>query len=116
MMDHAFTKLPMTRVVHVPTAMLHDMQQQASRLERSVSWCVALAWTLAAEEVRSWRADDRTAPSRLLEGWKRPETLTVPTSTWTQLATESARLDRSTSWLVQQTWIAARPKVLEAEL
>jgi hypothetical protein len=94
--------------------MLRDMQNQASRLDRSVSWCVALAWTLAAEEVRAWRADDATETSRLLKGRKRPETMTMSGSTWRQLASESARLDRSPSWLVQQTWLAARTKVLEA--
>lgn len=114
MQDHERIVSPMTRVVHVPTPMLRDMQKQASRLDRSVSWCVALAWTLAADDVRSWRADDATESSRLLQGRKRPETMTIPGSTWRQLADESARLDRSASWLVQQTWLAARPKVLEA--
>jgi uncharacterized small protein (TIGR04563 family) len=114
MQDHERIVSPMTRVVHVPTPMLRDMQNQAGRLDRSVSWCVALAWTLAADEVRGWRADDVTGTSRLLQGRKRPETMTIPGSTWRQLADESARLDRSPSWLVQQTWLAARPKVLEA--
>jgi len=114
MQDYERISSPLTRVVHVPTPMLRDMQKQASRLDRSVSWCVSLAWTLAAEEVRAWRADDPTETSQLLKGSKRQETMTVPASTWRQLANESARLDRSPSWLVQQTWLAARPKVLEA--
>ena len=116
MQDHAPIHSPVTRVVHVPTVLLRDMQLQASRLERSVSWCVALAWTLCAEDVRSWRSDDPTEPSRLLQGRKRPETMTIPSSTWRQLANESARLDRSPSWLVQQAWVAARPKVREVPL
>ena len=92
-------------VVHVPTPMLRDMQKQAQRLDRSVSWCVRMAWNMAAADIRSWSAHDPTPQSRLLKGRKRSESMTMPPTTWSELTVEAARLDRSRSWLVQQAWL-----------
>jgi uncharacterized small protein (TIGR04563 family) len=102
------------RAVHLPTPMLEDMRKQARRLEQSVSWCVHTAWTLASADVQTWSQHDRAAEHRLLGGRRRPEPMVLPEGIWQQLTAESARLDRSPSWLVQQAWLAARPALLRA--
>lgn len=101
-------------VVHVPTPMLRDMQKQAERLDRSVSWCVRMAWDMAAKDMRAWSAHEPTPQSRLLRGRRRPESMSLPSATWCELSEEAARLDRSRSWVVQQAWLVARSQLLVA--
>jgi hypothetical protein len=97
------------RTLHVPTPMLRDMQKQATRFDRNVSWCIRMAWDMASRQIGDCRQEDRPLRSPLLRGRKRPLAVKLPATTWQNLVDEGARLDRSQSWLVQQAWLAARP-------
>lgn len=44
--------------MYFPAGMLHDIQAQATRLDRSMSWVMQQAWRIAAKEVASFRAVD----------------------------------------------------------
>jgi uncharacterized small protein (TIGR04563 family) len=89
--------------------MLNDIEKYAIRLERPTSWCVRLAWSLAASEIERFTSDDGTVNSRLFNGNREPQPMALPSRTWRTIRHEAARLDRSPSWIVQQAWRIARP-------
>ncbi len=103
-----------SQTLHFPTPVLRDMEKYASRLDRSVSWCARMAWSIACGEIASADALARIQQSRLLSGRKRPVRIELPMSTWLHVTMEAEQLDRSRSWLLTRSWLLARPRLLAA--
>jgi predicted transcriptional regulator len=101
------------QTLHFPKAIIDDVQQFAERLDRSVGWCMWMAWCLA-----SLRMDEETLAElqqdERLVGPKQAERIELPLGTWRHLTRQAERLDRSKSWLVARAWIIARPRFLSA--
>lgn len=101
-------------VLHVPTPMLRDMERHAEKIGRSVSYCARMAWSIGGGAVAQTETVDAAKRSRLMSGRKRPVNIELPMSTWLHLTLEAERLDRSRSWLLQRSWLAARDSMMSA--
>ncbi len=110
----AHTDVSAAQTLHIPTPMLREMEKYAARLNRNVSWCARMAWSIACADIGDDRAHQSAKGSRLLSGRKRPTVIELPLSTWLHLTLEAERLDRSRSWMVQRAWLMARSRFLDA--
>ena len=101
------------QTLHFPKAIIDDVQQFAARLDRSLGWCMWMAWCLA-----SLRMDEATLAElqedERLGGLKQAERIELPLGTWRHLTRQSERLDRSKSWLMARACLIARPRFLSA--
>jgi len=98
-------------MLFLPTPLLRDVERYALRLNRTVSWCLRMAWCLASS--REHQQIDKVH-ARLLAGRKRAVKVTLPLGTWIDLTFESEQNDRSQSWLLQRAWVNARKRFLRA--
>jgi uncharacterized small protein (TIGR04563 family) len=103
-----------SQMLHFPTSMMRDMEKYAAKLERSVSWCVRMAWSIACGDLADGHGHEKVQGHRMLKGRKEPMRIELPLSTWLHIALEAERLDRSRSWMLQRTWMMARPRFLTA--
>ena len=100
-------------------AMMEDVELQAMRLDRSMSWCIQRAWRLSREAlldlapatdhpdaIGAFRARyPLTGPGARMTS--RRVTIQFPAEMLAELEQAAARQDRSLSWLVQQAWCLA---------
>jgi len=101
------------RVLELPHRLLADVRKHATRLERSLGWCLWMAWCLSRVE-HDASALAALPNEGLLDGCQRPERVEMPPGTWTRLTQEAKRLDRPRAWLVARAWVLARERFLEA--
>ncbi|MBM4360731.1 MAG: hypothetical protein FJ096_21705 [Deltaproteobacteria bacterium] len=103
-----------------PSSMLEEMKAIAASLGTTPAWVLEQSWALARPEVhklegnRSWRAE-RLFAKRYGESDKVKHVLTLSTSTMDEIKTQSARLDRSMSWLVARCFCVARDDISQAK-
>ncbi len=101
------------QAVFVPTPLLRDMQKYAARHHQNTSWCVRMAWCLAADcNGALVKAGHGPTGKRLLRGRKNLVPLELPFATWRNITVEAEKLDRSKSWLVQRAWLVARSQFM----
>jgi hypothetical protein len=91
--------------------MLRDMEKQAQRLGKDVSFCARMAWSIACGEIADPVVAELAKGHRLMAGRKRPVPISLPLSTWLHVTIEAERLDRSRSWMLQRAWLIARPRI-----
>jgi len=98
--------------LHFPASVLAEARRYAATIDRSVGWCLWMAWCLAVLEEPDGAAalDGVEVP----EGDKEAESVVMPLGTWRHVTKEAERLDRSKSWLLSRAWIAARPRMNDA--
>jgi uncharacterized small protein (TIGR04563 family) len=108
------TDVHATCVLHLPTPMLRDIERSAARLDRDLSYCLRMAWSIGCIEVSSPEMLELARASRMMSGRKRPLVVSLPLSTWLHVTTEAERLDRSRSWVIQRAWLAARGRIVNA--
>ena len=102
-------KLEMSVYLH--SSMLDDLQREAGRLDRSLSWMVQRAWIEARDRIRG-ASRDALAPQLLpVDGAPVKQSLYVPASMLIEIEEAAARLDSSKSWLVRAAWSLARPAI-----
>jgi len=103
-------KLP--QALYFPETMLQDIQDQATRLDRSLSWCAQYAW-------RRQRARfvDGPIPDMFdklpYDGDKCKQTLYFPEDMLVEIQNEAVRLDHSLSWLIQRAWHWTRDEIAQ---
>lgn len=115
--SHAIVPNPLenaSQVLHFPTPILRDMEKYATKLDKSASWCVRMCWSIACGELTEQATLQDLRGHRMLKGRKHPVIIELPLSTWLHIALEAERLDRSRSWLLQRSWLIARPRFLSA--
>lgn len=106
--------LTVEKPLYFPEPMLDHIQREAARLDRSLSWCVQKAWTIAGARVSGLEpggSDEQAqaVASRLFPepNQKRKQTLFFPVPMADEIAAAAERQDRSFSWLVQQAYCLA---------
>lgn len=99
--------------LHFPGAMLRDMRQCADNLERDLSWCLRMAWSIACGEIADRHG--QVSGQRMLKGRKLATRIDLPVSTWLHIALEAECLDRSHAWMLQRAWVIARPRFSKLE-
>jgi uncharacterized small protein (TIGR04563 family) len=87
-----------------PEDLLREMQAEAARLDRSVSWIVEKAWTIATSSTPIVRG--RRPPH---DGPRRKHSVYLSIALYDQLASAAAREDRSMSALAQRAIVTAWP-------
>jgi len=97
------------QALYFPESMLQEIQQQAVRLDRSLSWCAQYAWT----RQRARFADKPTGEidQHAFGGEKRKQTLFFPSDMLAEIQDAAVRLDCSLSWLIQRAWHLTRAEV-----
>jgi uncharacterized small protein (TIGR04563 family) len=94
--------------IYLPGTLFDDLQGEAARLDRSLSWMVQRAWIEARDRIRG-ASRDVLAPQLLaFDGAPVTQSLYVPASMLVEIEEEAARLDSSKSWLVRLAWSLAR--------
>lgn len=98
--------------IHLPASVLAEVRRYAATIDRSVGWCLWMAWCLAV-------ADEPNGAGALIDvdvpdGDKEAESVVLPLGTWRHVTKEAERLDRSKSWLLSRAWISARPRMNDA--
>jgi len=99
------------QLLHFPVEVLEELRHYAAELDRSVGWCLWMAWCIASVEMNGDRLD---AIDGVPEGPKIGDEVVMPLGTWRRVTREAERLDRSKSWLLVRAWVAARPRFAEA--
>ena len=115
--SHAIAPNPNERaaqVLHFPIPMIRDMETYAAKVDKSVSWCIRMAWSIACAELADGSSHAKVQADRMLRGDKQRLRVELPLSTWFHVVLEAERLDRSRSWLLQRAWMLARPRLLNA--
>lgn len=97
--------------VHFPAPVLAEMRRYAATIDRSVGWCLWMAWCLAVQQSEGTATLDETD---VPDGAKEAENVVMPLGTWRHVTREAERLDRSKSWLLSRAWVAARPRMNDA--
>ena len=105
--------LSATQTLHFPEGLLDDVKQHADTIERSVGWCLWMAWCIATIGHRDDPIDE-VGEERMPNGPKVASDVMMPLGTWRHVTRESERLDRSKSWLLARAWVAARERFVEA--
>jgi len=99
--------------LYFPEPMLDEIQDEATRLDASMSWIVQKAWVLAREVIA--RTPDRDAAQALrsdyVDATKRRQTLYYPGEMLVEMEAEATRFDSSMSWVVQLAFEIARPAI-----
>src|SRR5687768_12133041 len=107
-----------------PESMLLVIQDEATRQDRSLSWCAQKAWKLSRQVVAKFPSapegsdepptspEMESAVSQLRKRYpatadRRKQTLYFPEEMLIEITEEAARLDRSASWVVQIAWCLA---------
>ncbi len=97
------------QTLYWPAAMLQQILDEATRLDRSLSWCIQTAWDHARGEIaRLAPQDDHPVAQPLmasfLGGEKRKQSLFFSEETLREIEDEATRHDRSLSWIVECAW------------
>jgi hypothetical protein len=98
--------------LHFPTPVLEEVRRYAATIDRSVGWCLWMAWCLAVLEEP--KGASPLVDTEVPEGDKECENVVMPLGTWRHLTREAERLDRSKSWLLARAWVSARPRMNDA--
>ncbi|MCA9624475.1 MAG: hypothetical protein KC731_35875 [Myxococcales bacterium] len=94
--------------LHLPEEVLHDVEAFAESLDRSVGWCLWMAWCTAVVEAGDAAS---LAHEEVPEGERLATEVVMPLGTWRHVTEEAERLDRSKSWLLCRAWLAARDRM-----
>jgi len=91
--------------LYFPEDMLREIQEEANRQDRSLSWIVQQAWKIALGQRRDrdWRSL-RPGARVVSANDARKQSLYFPDEMLNEIQTQAQRLDRSLSWVVQQAW------------
>lgn len=100
------------QMLHLPEAVLADVQRYADELERPIGWCLWMAWCIASLSNDELAAQLEEMP--LAVGTKRAAEVVMPLGTWRHVTRQAERLDRSKSWLLTRAWLLARPQFDDA--
>lgn len=105
--------LRVERALYFPEPMMAMVQAEASRLDRSWSYVVQLAWKHARAAIQALPDRDAAAPLRTphLDASKVMQTLIFPTEMLVEIEAEAARFDSSQSWVVQLALSLAAPAI-----
>ena len=108
-----------SQALYFPEEMLQEVQDQAVRLDTSLSWIVQFAWKHAGPKVR---ASDRPRLSSALARYreaggstKRKQTIYLPGTMLDELEREAQRLDSSLSFVAQAAFSLAFPEILKQQ-
>lgn len=99
------------QALYFPTPLLQTLQQEAARLDGSLSLCLRRAWTLARDRVR------QLGPEAVEDGTggdpfdKRKHTILFPAAMLREIVEEANRLDTSLSFVVCRAWRIAEPEI-----
>lgn len=97
------------QLMHFPEPILAEIEAFSAQLDRSVGWCLWMAWCIAT--LGSHEAPlERVPASRVPDGPKRGASVVLPLGTWRHVTREAERLDRSKSWLLTRAWLLAKPR------
>ncbi len=99
------------QVIHLPAAMIAEMEACAEDLGRSVDWCVSTAWCVATADFERDGGTRASDEGGLLGGKMSRRRIALPLLTWRHITQEAERLDRSKSWLLQRAWLIARGRL-----
>jgi len=101
------------QALYFPEPLLAEIQRQAVRTDRSLSSIVQHAWQCAREQIRGLA--DREQASRLQVAYlgadKRKQTLYFPGEMLAEIEEQAARLDSSSSWVVQLALAISRQSI-----
>jgi len=99
--------------LYFPEPMLDEIQDEATRLDKSMSWIVQKAWVLTREVIA--RTPDRDAAAALrsepVVSTKRRQTLYYPGEMLVEMEAEATRFDSSMSWVMQLALELSRPAI-----
>jgi uncharacterized small protein (TIGR04563 family) len=95
--------------IYWPEAMLRTIQEEAVRLDRSLSYVVQSAWKAAGNQVATSEHAELSLLIAEFQGDKRKQTLFFPAEMLQEIADQARRLDASLSFVVQCAWMLARP-------
>ena len=96
-----------------PKSMLIHIQQEACRMDHSLSWCVQFAWKTARgeltklEPLASHPGAETVYQQRYNDDTTVKQSLYFPEGMLQEIIYESTRQNRSASWLVQRAWCLA---------
>ena len=99
------------QVIHLPEAMLAEIEARADELGRSIDWCVSTAWCVAAADFETHGGADVADLGSLLGGKMKRRRVELALLTWRHITQEAERLDRSKSWMLQRAWLIARERL-----
>ena len=100
------------QALYFPEPMLDEIRFQAARLDRSLSWVVQSAWTLARAVIQAAPEQDPSEDSEASGGaCKRKQTLFFPAAMLDEIKHEALRIDSSLSFVVQSVWRSAHPQI-----
>jgi uncharacterized small protein (TIGR04563 family) len=88
-----------------PEVVLEEIQKEALRTDRSMSYVVQLAWTFVVDRVKALR--DRNEAARYMvprAGAPKKQPIFFPGEMLIEIEDEAARLEVSMSWVVQLAW------------
>lgn len=97
------------QTMFLPEPVLTDLRAYAERLDRSVGWCLWMAWCMVSLEMGE-AVLANMASDPMLDGAKHVAEVDLPLGTWRHLTRMAERLDRSKSWLLARAWLLARPR------
>jgi hypothetical protein len=100
------------QTMHFPEPLLAELERYASQLERSVGWCLWMAWCIASLSAHE-QPIDAVPEDRIPAGEMLSAKVVMPLGTWRHLTREAERLDRSKSWLLTRGWVLARERFIE---
>ena len=107
------------QALYFPEVMLQELQDQAVRLDSSLSWVVQVAWKHAGPKVStSDRGRLSSALARYTEeggATKRKQTIYLPGTMLDAIEREAKRLDSSLSFVTQAAFSLAFPEILKLQ-
>jgi uncharacterized small protein (TIGR04563 family) len=95
------------QALYLPSTILDALLAEAARRERSVSWCLQRAWTLARDRIRALVPEKPPAEP----GVRRKQTVLLPEVMLHEIEAEAARLEVSLSFVVCRAWRIAAPEL-----
>ena len=99
------------QTLYFPRKMLTEIQNEASRQDRSMSYIVQFAWKNSVNQIAS---SDRSALSANAPSYgddKQEQALYFPESMLADIQGQAVRLDTSLSWVVQAAFVLAREAI-----
>ena len=101
------------QALYFPESMLQEIQDQAVRLDRSLSWCVQYAWKRQRDRFAGPLPDEDHGGALAYSGDKRKQTLIFPTEMLAEIQDAAVRLDHSLSWLIHRAWHWTRAEIAQ---
>ncbi|MGE0549262.1 MAG: hypothetical protein AB7O24_23270 [Kofleriaceae bacterium] len=109
METHPGTKLD--QAIYLPETLLHDIEHQAVRTDRSLSWVVQEAWKISRDSVVALPSRDAARAIVRHHDRTRKRKLHFPGEMLVEMEDVAERLGCSISWIVQAAYAIARSSI-----